>query len=368
MKMIQKRYTLSLVTVVMAFIAQSLLAVDGTWTGLSGGSWTNTANWASGVVADGSAGIADFSTLNITANTYVTLDGPRIIGSLLFKDDVAASHNWTLATGSGGELTLDVGSGSPVINVVNRTAEISAVLTGNDGLTKTGTGALTISGRSNLSGEIFVNQGLLTSTLGGLRDTTGDITVADGATLYLTSGWGDNDGRYDITNSIYISGMGVQTSFGALQGQANLKCQGLVTLLSDAEISQDWNNFYIQGGVNGIDKDLTLRAANAASQPGLQMQSSISLGSGAISVVGSGYVTLYNANNYRGGTIVDVGGSGSLKVEHADALGSGGLTVNNGPVDLRGKSVTLAWLSGSGGEITDTKSGGGRHTDGHPVD
>ena len=44
MKMIQKRYTLSLVTVVMAFIAQSLWAVDGAWTSLSGGSWADTAS------------------------------------------------------------------------------------------------------------------------------------------------------------------------------------------------------------------------------------------------------------------------------------------------------------------------------------
>ncbi|HEX2749435.1 MAG TPA: hypothetical protein VHM91_15610, partial [Verrucomicrobiales bacterium] len=46
---------------------------SGTWSNLAGGSWPTTTNWTGGTVATGTDMIADFSTLNITANATVTL-------------------------------------------------------------------------------------------------------------------------------------------------------------------------------------------------------------------------------------------------------------------------------------------------------
>jgi hypothetical protein len=58
------------------------MAGNGTWTNLtSDGLWSASGNWASGAIADGSGFNADFSTLNLTGNNTVHLDGPRTINN-----------------------------------------------------------------------------------------------------------------------------------------------------------------------------------------------------------------------------------------------------------------------------------------------
>ena len=51
--------------------------------------WSTTGNWSGGTVANGTDGIADFSTLNITADDTVHLDTARTIGQLKFGDTTA---------------------------------------------------------------------------------------------------------------------------------------------------------------------------------------------------------------------------------------------------------------------------------------
>jgi autotransporter-associated beta strand protein len=75
---------------------------------------------------------------------------------------------------------------------------------------------------------------------------------------------------------------------------------------------------------------------------------------GQVTIAGS--PVLFSGNNsYSGGTVIN---SGSLQLGHVSALGSGGLAVNGGRVDLNAKSVTVSSLSGSGGIITDTGATG----------
>jgi fibronectin-binding autotransporter adhesin len=72
---------------------------SGTWTNtVSGGVWSNPANWSGGTVADGSANTADFSTLDLTANNTVHLDSSRTIGTILFGDTATATAaTWNLS-------------------------------------------------------------------------------------------------------------------------------------------------------------------------------------------------------------------------------------------------------------------------------
>lgn len=149
---------------------QTSEAAAGTWTNLAGGSWPTAANWSGSVVASGADFLADFSTINITAAATVTLDGARTIGSLKFGDATTASHDWTLNTGTGGPLTLDVTAGQATINSVNRNATIGAVLAGNDGINITGNAA-------GASGRII---------LGAANTFTGGLTIS-GAQLQLNN-------------------------------------------------------------------------------------------------------------------------------------------------------------------------------------
>src|SRR5690349_12123647 len=72
----------------MLVATAGLHAQNGTWTNLvsgsGSGSWANAVNWNGGMIATGAGSTADFSTLNITTNSTVTLDGARTIGNLAF--------------------------------------------------------------------------------------------------------------------------------------------------------------------------------------------------------------------------------------------------------------------------------------------
>jgi hypothetical protein len=59
---------------VLAFLAVSAQATDGTWANLAGDAWSTTGNWAGSAVADGTNAVADFSTLDITADAVVNND------------------------------------------------------------------------------------------------------------------------------------------------------------------------------------------------------------------------------------------------------------------------------------------------------
>ena len=53
---------------------QKAYAGSGTWTDVTtGGLWSNSANWASGNIANGTDAVADFSTLGLSASNTVHL-------------------------------------------------------------------------------------------------------------------------------------------------------------------------------------------------------------------------------------------------------------------------------------------------------
>ena len=146
-------------------LARTVTAANGSWSFLGNGSWSVASNWAGGVVANGASGIADFSKLDITSDTTVSLDSPRTIGQMLFAD-TAQSNNWTLdnAGNSANILTLNNGASQPVITVggtatgvTGQLTTISAVIAGTNGFIKTGSGALQLTGSNTFTGQVTFN-------------------------------------------------------------------------------------------------------------------------------------------------------------------------------------------------------------------
>ena len=194
------------IAAVSAAIATSnpaMAATNGTWNPLSfagtngSGSWSTTTNWAGGIVADGATGIADFSLLNITANTTVDLDSSRTIGQLKFND-TTQSNLWTLDNNgnSANILTLDNGASQPIITVnpnnntfgtLNTT--ISATIAGTNGFIKAGGGALVLSGNNTLSGQVVINS---TSANAGADLYLANNTALGTATLFIDPGSANN--------------------------------------------------------------------------------------------------------------------------------------------------------------------------------
>lgn len=160
---------------------------------VTGGSWSDAANWNILPVFMADEWL-DFSTLDLTAAHTNTLDGNRGAGGLRFADAPTASHDWIVAEGSGGTLTLATTTGlPPEIEVLNRAATLSAALAGSQGLTKSGAGTLVLNHPANtLAGPIAVDAGILQICDGGTNTPTvfdstegRPITVGAGAILDL---------------------------------------------------------------------------------------------------------------------------------------------------------------------------------------
>ncbi|HTB85728.1 MAG TPA: chitobiase/beta-hexosaminidase C-terminal domain-containing protein [Candidatus Sulfotelmatobacter sp.] len=162
----------------ISVISAGNISTSGVWISDANSLWSAATNWANGNIANGTGSNADFSTINLTADRIVTLDSSRTIGNLLFAD-VNGSQNWFLNASNTASLTLAVNSGSPLISVSNNSTTISVPLAGNQGLTVTGGGILTLSGTNTFTGDIVVTNGNLLLT-GSLAD---GAVVADSATL-----------------------------------------------------------------------------------------------------------------------------------------------------------------------------------------
>ena len=231
-----------------------------TWITAGGGSWPVGANWQSGVVATGGIGMtADFSKVNLTSDAVVTLDGARTLGSLLFGDTVS-SHNWTLATGTSGMLTLDTASGTPNIGVANQTATLSAVLAGTKGFVKNGDGMLILSAANPYSGITTVSAGTLEVLT---RNGDGPYIVAQGATLklgYTTGGGYANTG-------MGISGNGVSATTGLyLKGGSSYNVSGGMTIQTAPTTIRRYGTGDASIGMFDInDNGLTVQAAASGS-------------------------------------------------------------------------------------------------------
>jgi autotransporter-associated beta strand protein/YVTN family beta-propeller protein len=133
-------------------------AANGTWTNPNGGSWTNSGNWSGGTIADASNNTANFGTLSLPSDATITLDTPRMIGSLIFDDQNGVKHSWVLNPGGANPLTL--AGGTPNITV-GSAATINAIVAGTNGLNKAGAGRLTLTAANLYSGTTVVNAGSL---------------------------------------------------------------------------------------------------------------------------------------------------------------------------------------------------------------
>jgi autotransporter-associated beta strand protein len=141
--------------------------------------WATAGNWDLTLVPSAPGLTNDFSTLNITVDTNVSLGTtPRISGGMIFGDtDTSSPAGWTI---SGSTLTLSNNTATPTITVnalgTGKVVTIGSQLAGSQGMTKTGNGTL-----------------VLTNTTSAANSTTpflaGTKTVSQGTLKIDTSSW-----------------------------------------------------------------------------------------------------------------------------------------------------------------------------------
>jgi len=314
-----------------AMAATGAHAASGTWTQISAGSasgtWVDsgTSSWAGGIVADGSGFTADFSTLDITANSTVTLGAPRTIGNLIFADTgTSTAGSWTIAGTGANVLTLAGTTPTVTVNGMNNNSlvTISATVEGTSGLTKSGSGLLALSGTNTYTGGTTISAGSLRA-LSNTAFGTGSVMVANGARLQLNT--------VTLSNAITLNG-----SNALLGNTGTSTLSGLVTLGSASTVNLTASNnvaVVLSGTVNLAGNALTF---NPGGDTGMQATISGNIvGSGGIIKTGVGILTISgnNSSTFTGSTAVQLG---ALAVGSDTALGTGVLAFTPGNNNLAG--------------------------------
>ncbi|MEI8211933.1 MAG: tandem-95 repeat protein [Planctomycetota bacterium] len=344
------------------------------WSQRSGGSWTASTNWASGIAPGKSDVVADFSRVNLTQDAVVTLDGDRIAGGLLFGDQVPG-QNWALETGTGGKLTLDTNSGQPTIFVANGKATISGRLASGDGLRKTGQGTLKQNANFDIVGGVTIDEGVYEISAGGWNSNpftqSNQILVNRDGTLRTTG----SQSLGVANNRIWINGGTLQ--LGADNYLYDLRMTGGRVIGGDLEllggtipIDPSEETARIESNVQ-FTYETTLDVGDGSPDVDLVLAGGI-LNPFSITKTGKGTLLVSSPAVYTGGTIVqqgamffdDGGGAGAatgtMRVSDGATVGGIGmiasqLTVNpgakiipkpNGIGQLKlGESLSLAGTS-----------------------
>lgn len=286
----------------------------GTWLPTPGGTydWGSAGNWVGGIIASGVDKTASF-TPEITGDQIANLDAPRAIGNLTFTDGTNASNNLTISGAS--TLTLDTTSAAPVINVTQsgRTLALATALAGTDGLTKSGNGALTLSGdNSGRSGPTTLSAGTL---------NLNHATALGSGDFNLNGGTIDNTSGAPITLSTNNAITASSFTFG---GSNDLDLGGGGVWMGNGDRSITLNG---TGSSLSIAGKLSLNRANSSTGMKLTVNgagNTLLLGSLAIGV-GSTNITI------QGSADVTVAGATTETINPDKALikdGTGTLTLN----------------------------------------
>jgi autotransporter-associated beta strand protein len=278
----------------------------GTWTDAdTTGVWSDAANWSgTGTLPPQAAG--DLATFGTGAGP-VTLDANEIVGGITFNN--AASY--TISTSTGKVLKLDNRGDGVVINATAGTAnKITTAVSLNDAVTtRVNTGdSLALTGNISSTGVQGVSAvGAGTTILSG-ANTYGPAAgvvgtaLSGGGTLQVASGGALSVGDVSIAEASTLQA-----------GAASLSFANNIALADPTTTTLDNNTF-----------GLTLGAG-----------SGVISGSGSITVINSGTLSLGSANTYTGSTTLK---GGVLRVSadgaapgNAGSLGAvpGSVTPNN---------------------------------------
>ena len=352
------------------FAAAEFLAAEvpaSVWTQTAGGSqnWTTGANWSGGAVPNPASGSTmDFSTVNLGANTTLNLGANRTAQLWRFGD-TSGSQNWIV----NGGFSMTLAGSTSAIEVKRNTTRLDGVVEGTAGLAKIGAGTLLLNAANTYTGTTNLNAGTLQIGNGG---TTGSLAPASAIVNNSVLVFNRSDTLTQGTDfASVISGSGTLTK----NGSGTLILGGDNTYTGHTTISAGTLQIG-NGGTTGrlaVTSAITNNAALVFNRSNGVVQGSgfagtIS-GTGSLSNIGIGTLTLNEANTYAGPTTIS---AGAIKVLHANALGTaatgtvvngttsgsasnarleleGGITITGEPLAINGAGNYFGALSSTSG-------------------
>ena len=332
---------------------------NGVWNADASGSWNDTTKWSNNNPANGAGYTADFSTLNISLNRTVILDGSRSLGTLKFGD-TSGAQNWTLTATNSSVLTLDTGAGTSASIVVNQnTATNFAPLAGVNGFTKSGAGTLVLATNNSFSGTLNVDTGSTTTSDGAVRvaypsaiaNATSPINIIDNNSGSSTLQLDGTAGNITVAQDIALNGR--SASVVSIENLA-----GTNTLAGALTINVGGANYWIQSDaglltLSGLISSVATGARTFTFQGngGTTISGALTNGSATVSLTksGAGALTLLGNNSYSGTTTIS---GGTLQVGNGGANGTLGTNnvVNSGTLMFNSSAAVVApiTISGSG--------------------
>ncbi|EEB5580240.1 fibronectin-binding autotransporter adhesin ShdA, partial [Salmonella enterica subsp. enterica serovar Dublin] len=300
----------------------TLLTVDNTLTLQDGSQINATLDTANSSPIIKAANVTLDGTLNLSSTaTFVAPETDEHFGSITLIDsqsaittdfdsvtldaDTSAMPDYlTINAGANsaraahGTFTVDAGS---TFTVTSELDETTATSNWNGSkLTKQGDGTLILSNTGNDYGDTEIDGGILAAkdaaSLG-----TGDVTIAENATLALSQG--------TLDNNVTGGGQIVKSGSDELIVTGDNTYSGGTTITGGTLTADHADSL----GSGDIDNSGVLKVGEG------DLENTLS-GSGSLVKTGTGELTLSGGNDYSGGTTI-IGGT--LTADHADSLGTG---------------------------------------------
>ena len=304
---------------------------------------TNTSNsYSGGTVVKGYSDLVITNDAQLGATSGgLTLGDATTAGTLQLNAafNLSASRPITLAAG-GGIIDTNGDNGYPY-------ATISQAIAGSGGLTKAGSGTLTLTATNTYSGGTTITGGALQIGNGGTTGSiVGNITgsgfvIFDRSDVYIYSGVISGGGGMTQTGTGTLILTGNSTYSGNTTISGGINSPGTLQIgaggTSGSVASKIVDNGYLL-----FDRSDAYAYANVIS------------GFGSVAQIGTGTLILSGINTYTGGTTVS---NGTLSISADSNLGdtAGGISLNGGTLQF-GASVNIAstraiTLGTSGGTI-----------------
>jgi autotransporter-associated beta strand protein len=322
-------------------LGSATLNIDNTGTdvfaGIISGTGTVTKTGAGTQTLSGSNTYSGGTTLsagklNLNHNNAVGTGTLTLSGGTL---DVDAARTITNAMSIGGNFTftgtnsLTQTTGgitlttSPTVTVSANTLSLGGIISGSNGITKSGSGTMTLGGLNTYTGVTTISAGTLkldatssSSSSGPLGTTAAGTTVSSGAVLDLNG--------HSLTSSaskaLTLNGYGISHG-GALINSSSTASEfiGAITLGTGSRVNATTGNITLSGNISGGSNSLYVGGSNNTSISGI-ISGAGGGTDGSLFKDGSGTLTLSGANDYTGDTRIN---AGNLTVNSGGSLGNG---------------------------------------------